>query len=228
MASSVSRDADTMAQSTAAASGRSAGPPQRADARRNRAQILAAAEAVFADLGVGVPVDEVARRAGVGVGTLYRHFPTKEALFEAVIVRHMERLTERATALAGADDAGRALFEFLEQLAAEATSKRDLFDTLAGAGINVKERASGTKEALERAAGVLLERAQEAGAVRADVSLADLIGLVMGTCLAVDTGGALRCSQARMMSIVCAGLRTGPGEGAGSTSDPAVVPGASA
>ena len=65
-------------------------PPARADARRNRMAILAAAESAFAEEGIGVPVDEIARRAGVGAGTLYRNFPTKEVLFEAVIRHHME------------------------------------------------------------------------------------------------------------------------------------------
>jgi AcrR family transcriptional regulator len=181
-------------------------PPLRADARRNRAQILAAAESLFAEEGVGVPIDDVARRAGVGVGTLYRHFPTKEALFEAVIVTHMQRLTVEARALAGADDPGRALFEFLGRMAEEASAKRDLFDALSGAGINVKAAAAGTKHELEEAARVLLERAQHAGSVRGDVSLADLIGLVMGTCLAAESE-AVSCSQGRMMQIVCAGLR---------------------
>ena len=72
-------------------------PPMRADARRNRELILAAADAAFADEGLAVPVDEIARRAGVGAGTLYRHFPTKEALFEAVLVAHMDALAATGT-----------------------------------------------------------------------------------------------------------------------------------
>jgi AcrR family transcriptional regulator len=185
----------------------------RADARRNRAQILAAADAVFAEEGVGVPVDEVARRAGVGVGTLYRHFPTKEKLFEAVIVTHLERLVDEARSLATADDPGRALFDFLRLMATEAASKRDLVDALSGAGINIKDVASERKVELEETAGELLRRAQHAGSVRTDVSLADLIGLVMGTCMAVE-GEPGDCSRTRMIDIVCAGLRTAAAPGA--------------
>ena len=75
---------------------------QRADARRNRAQILLAAEICFAEQGVGVPIDDIARRAGVGVGTVYRHFPTKEALAEAVVVTRVEKLVDEAKVLARA------------------------------------------------------------------------------------------------------------------------------
>ena len=180
----------------------------RADARRNRAQILAAAETVFADQGLAVPIDEVARRAGVGVGTVYRHFPTKERLFEAVVVHHIERLTREVRALSERDDPGAALFEFLGLVATEGASKRNLADALSGAGINIKEIASKPKAELEQAAGNLLERAQEAGQVRSDVSLADLLGLVMGACSAAGND-TVQCSQARMLSIVCEGLRPG-------------------
>ncbi|MGA2519917.1 MAG: helix-turn-helix domain-containing protein [Acidimicrobiales bacterium] len=182
------------------------GTAMRADARRNRAQILSAADAVFADQGVGVPIDEVARRAGVGVGTLYRHFPTKEKLFEAVIVMHLDELVQKAQALADTDDPGRALFDFLGLMVTEAASKRDLVDALSGAGIDIKDVAAQSKTELEAAMGRLLSGAQQAGAVRADVSLADLIGLVMGTCMAAETE-AVDCSRARMLDVVCAGLR---------------------
>ena len=180
----------------------------RADARRNRLTILAAAEEVFAEQGAGVPVDEVARRAGVGVGTLYRHFPTKEALFAAIVVQHMERIRDEAIRLGASADPGSALFEFLALLAREGTSKRNLVDALSGAGINIKDAAADTKAELEEAGGRLLTRAQEAGQVRADVTLADLFGLVMGACSAGEGGPApVDCSSARMIAIVCDGLR---------------------
>ena len=181
----------------------------RADARRNRLTILAAAESVFAEEGAGVPVDEVARRAGVGVGTLYRHFPTKEALFEAVIVNHMERIRDEALRMADSDDPGSALFEFLALLAREGAAKRNLVDALSGAGISIKDAAAETKAELEEAAGRLLTRAQESGQVRADVTLAELVGLVMGACTAGEGGGGspTGCSSARMIAVVCDGLR---------------------
>jgi AcrR family transcriptional regulator len=178
----------------------------RADARRNRAQILAAAESVFAQEGVGVPVDEIARLAGVGAGTLYRHFPTKEALFEAVIIHHIECLTAEARSLAESDQPGQAFCDFLDLLFREAGSKRNLIDALSGAGINVKATGAETKADLERAAKVLLDRAQDEGEVRSDVTLADLFSLVMGACAFAghETGG---CSPDRMIEVVCDGLR---------------------
>ena len=103
-------------------------PHQRADARRNRLQILQAAETCFAEQGIGVPIDDIARSACVGVGTVYRHFPTKEALVEAVIITRMGKLTAEARALATSDDPTEAFFTFLERLAEEGSAKRDLVD----------------------------------------------------------------------------------------------------
>jgi AcrR family transcriptional regulator len=178
----------------------------RADARRNRDLILRAADDAFAEEGLAVPVDEIARRAGVGAGTLYRHFPTKEALFEAVLISHMDAIAERGRELAGHDDPGPALFEFLTCLAQESASKKNLIDALAGAGIDVKERASDSKRAVEEAFNVLLTRAQEAGYIRTDVTIADLFALVMGTC-AMANQPASDASQARMLAIVFDGMK---------------------
>lgn len=181
-------------------------PHQRADARRNRGQILQAAETCFAEQGIGVPIDDIARAAHVGVGTVYRHFPTKEALLEAVIITHMEKLTAEARDLASSDDPGEAFFAFLARMAEEGSAKRDLIDALGGSGLEFKERTSPQKADLTEAIEVLLQRAQQAGAVRSDVELADLFGLVMGACAFaahIETGS----SQARMLSVVCDGLR---------------------
>lgn len=95
-------------------------PPLRADARRNRQRILDAARAAFAEAGRAVPLDEIAARAGVGPGTVYRHFPTKEALFQAVVAERVGDLVAEAQRLAGANDPGAAFFAFLSRLGAEA------------------------------------------------------------------------------------------------------------
>jgi AcrR family transcriptional regulator len=181
----------------------------RADARRNRMLILAAAEEAFAEDGLGVPVDAIAGRAGVGTGTLYRHFPTKEALFEAVVVEHMAALAEEARRLSRGDDPGRALFEFMARLGEQAASKRNLVEALLGAGIDIKERAADSKAEVESSFQVLLERAQAAGQIRSDVEVADVFALVMGTC-AFAGDHRDQCSQARMLAIVCDGLRPDP------------------
>src|SRR3954462_4559234 len=100
-------------------------PPLRADARRNRERVLRAASEAFAESGLGVPLDAIAARAGVGPGTVYRHFPTKEALFQSVVTARLEDLVAEAQGLADADDAGAALRTFLGRLRQEAATKSD-------------------------------------------------------------------------------------------------------
>ncbi len=89
----------------------------RADALKNRERILEAAETTFASLGLSVPIDVVAQRAGVGVGTLYRHFPTKEALFEAIVTTRLEDLLDETKTRCDASDPGDAFFVFLRRFA---------------------------------------------------------------------------------------------------------------
>ena len=151
-----------------------AGPSRalRADAARNREKVLRAARDAFAESGYGVPLDEIATRAGVGPGTVYRHFPTKEALFEAVVTARVQDLVADARARADGPDPGAAFFGFLGRIAAESAAKRDLPDAIAIAG--------SLREELLAALDVLLRRAQQAGAVRADVRTEDLIVLFKG------------------------------------------------
>jgi AcrR family transcriptional regulator len=146
--------------------------PLRADAARNRENVLRAARDAFAKLGYGVPLDEIAARAGVGPGTVYRHFPTKEALFEAVVTARVQDLVADARARADACDPGGAFFGFLARIAAESAAKRDLPDAISIAG--------SLREDLNAALDVLLRRAQQAEAVRADVRTPDLIVLFKG------------------------------------------------
>jgi AcrR family transcriptional regulator len=181
--------------------------PLRADARRNRERVLEAAESVLATEGVSVPIDEVARRAGVGVGTVYRQFPTKEALLEAIMLRRMEKLVEDARSRTGAEDPGAAFFGFLEHLVDEATRKRDLADALAGAGIDLGERSASVGQELTGVVAELLDRAQRSCAVRADVGMPELFGLVAGTCMAAERGFPIACAPQRMLGIVFDGLR---------------------
>ena len=186
------------------------GCPVRADAVENRRRILEAAEEVFARDGVAVPVDVVAERAGVGVGTLYRHFPTKEALFEAIVMTKLESLVEGAHAALGAvpgEDPATALFAFLQVLGAQATEKHDLFDALAAAGIDVKSKCGDKVAELERAVSELIARAQGAGAIRHDVTAPEVLGLVIGVCSAAARPGHPGVSGERLIQIVCDGLR---------------------
>ncbi len=185
--------------------------PQRADAQRNRARILEAAESVFALEGIEVPVDLIAEKAGVGVGTLYRHFPTKEKLCEAVLLDRLSALTVDAQALAHAEDPGGAFFGFLTHAVEEASAKRDLMVAVMGAGVEFEEAAVEVKDGLRDAIGVLLQRAQDAGAVRPDVTPTAVVSLVGATCQATAHAGAAPACD--LLTIVCDGLRAGAGPG---------------
>ncbi|MHA6626987.1 TetR/AcrR family transcriptional regulator [Pseudonocardia sichuanensis] len=177
--------------------------PLRADARRNRDRVLAAARRAFAEHGFAVPLDDIAAAAGVGPGTVYRHFPTKEALFEAVSLARVQELAADARSRADAADPGAAFAGFLDRVMEEADAKRDLPDALAGAGAaGVAEAVAEMRDAL----GALLSRAQDAGAARHDVSVSDLVALLKGLLHAVraDPDPQLRH---RLLAVVRDGLR---------------------
>jgi AcrR family transcriptional regulator len=179
----------------------------RADARRNRARVLEAAQAVFAAEGLAVPIDEIARRAGVGVGTVYRHFPTKEALFEAIVVTRLQALVDRARELETAAEPGGALFGFLTRLAEEGRAKKDLTDALRTPSPDVQTATSALARDLQEAVGHLLTRAQRAGAVRDDVDIGDLFALVHGAFLAIERKGGDPGSRDRVLAVLHDGLR---------------------
>jgi AcrR family transcriptional regulator len=178
----------------------------RADAARNRGRILEAAEVVFAAEGIEAPVDTIAEKAGVGVGTLYRHFPTKEKLCEAILLDRLRGLTEDARAQADAEDPVAAFFGFLEHFVELGAAKRDLIAAVMGAGLDFDEAAAPVKEDLREAVGVLLQRAQESGAVRPDVTPAAVVSLVGATCHAA--GHADDAPVMELLAIVCDGLRS--------------------
>jgi AcrR family transcriptional regulator len=180
----------------------------RADAVKNRARILEAAEEIFATEGVSVPIDTVAERAGLGVGTLYRHFPTKEALFEAIVVERLEKLLETIRTQRAAPDPGPALFAFLGEFAGHASAKRDLFEALGSAGIDIKSRCFETMDEMKQNIDELRQRAVDAGAIRGDVSTDEIVGLTVGACQAGGHAGADDDSLQRMVKIVCDGLRS--------------------
>jgi AcrR family transcriptional regulator len=180
----------------------------RADAAKNRQRILEAAEATFASEGLATPVDTVAERAGVGIGTLYRHFPTKEALFEAIVMTRLEVLVASARAAADADDPAAALFDFLRHFAREATAKHDLFDAMGAAGFDIKSQCAETVDEMKRAVDRLVDRAKAVGAVRSDVGAEEIIGLIVGACQAAQMSNSDAAASARMIDIICNGIRS--------------------
>ena len=175
----------------------------RADARRNRERVLVAAREAFAEAGFGVPLDVIAARAAVGPGTVYRHFPTKEALFEAVTVARVRDLVALARAGAEAPDPGAALDGFLARLAEEAAAKRDLPDALGGVG---EAAVAIARTELHGALDTLLARARAAGAVRAGIGATELIALLKGLLQAVQASADPEL-PARLLAVVRDGLR---------------------
>jgi AcrR family transcriptional regulator len=180
--------------------------PKRADARRNRALILAAAEEAFAAEGVAVPLDDIARRAGVGAGTVYRHFPTKEALFEAVLQSRIDNLVGDAEARLEATDPGRAFFGLMSRMIDDGIAKKDLVDALVGSGRGGTATRAG-KDQLRKVGGRLLRRAQQAGDVRKDVSIADAMAAMSGIVLAAHHAGGDRRLAKRLFELVRDGMR---------------------
>jgi AcrR family transcriptional regulator len=155
--------------------------PLRADAERNRRLLLDAAAAEFAEHGLDVGVGEIARRAGVGQGTVFRRFPTKEHLIAAVVVDRMHQASERGRQLLSDPDPGEALFGLLTTLVAAARSERALFEAVAETFLaNEDIRAAHTD--LVDVLDQLLGRAQDAGAVRDDVGALELLLMFKGVC----------------------------------------------
>jgi AcrR family transcriptional regulator len=182
--------------------------PMRADAVRNRARVLEAADRVFALEGAVVPIDDIAREAGVGIGTIYRHFPTKEDLYQAVVISRVEALVDEARGLADADDPATAFFDFLRGYTASAGMNKGLHDGLADAGIDVRAATASLKDALYDALDVLLTRAQATGAVRDDIGIDDLKVAVSGTCLGIGYANADAATRDRTVEILFDGLRS--------------------
>jgi AcrR family transcriptional regulator len=149
-------------------------PSLRADAERNRVRIVEAARTVFAEHGLGVGIDVVARRAGVGVGTIYRRFPTKEDLLQAIVDDSAERLASRLGELEGEADPWGSFAAAADHLAGRMARDRGFFEALQETRENRAIAASSRNRALA-AVEPLLRRAQEASAVRGDVEPIDVL-----------------------------------------------------
>jgi AcrR family transcriptional regulator len=179
--------------------------PLRADAARNRARVLEVAYDTFAAEGMSVPIDEIARRAGVGAGTVYRHFPTKEDLFRAVAEDRIQRIVNEGRSLAQGEAPGDALFVFLRSVVLHwGATDRVLTDALSGGEIDVETTMPETEEAFLQVLGDLLRAAQVAGTVRSDVGVRDVKALLVG-CFAIQ--GVNPEAAERLTEVVLDGLR---------------------
>lgn len=179
--------------------------PLRADARRNRSAILAAAEEVFAQRGTSASTEEVAARAGVAVGTVFRHFATKDALLRAMMKDLLSRLARQAQVLISDGDPATALFTFFALVVEQAAARKTVADLLASEGIGLE--AAGPLAALRQEIQSLLGAAQQAGAVRQDVAAAEVMALLAATSDAALRSGWDRDLQQRTLAIVWRGLR---------------------
>ena len=179
-----------------------AGRPRRADAQRNRERVLRAAAEVFAAEGLSVPVHEIARRAGVGTGTVSRHFPSKESLYAAVLLDRMQDLAAYADALTIDNDPGTAFFTLFTRLVQEGANHRGLAEALTGAGFDIEAAATAADCNVSDRLHRLLSDAQQAGAVHPTITFADLKALIAG-CLAYEGN-----DPDRVIEVICVGLRT--------------------
>ncbi|MFJ5262570.1 TetR/AcrR family transcriptional regulator [Streptomyces sp. NPDC088387] len=180
--------------------------PQRADARTNRERILTVAEEVFGAGGRSASTDEVARLAGVGIATVFRHFPTKAALLEAVLVRRFDRLRKQAEALADATDPGAAFFGFFGHLVTDAAGKIAIGEALMDAGGDHSPATTEASTELRQAVGVLLRNAQRAGEVREDTELPEVYALLVATSRTSTHARLDENVRDRMLTIIFDGL----------------------
>jgi AcrR family transcriptional regulator len=177
----------------------------RADALRNRDRLLEAAKSVFSAGGPEASLEAVARAAGVGIGTLYRHFPTREALFEAVYrheVRQLADLAERSKKETRPID---ALRQWMRSIVKFVATKKGMSTALALAIAKDSDLVSYSSDRLTRAIGVLLEQAAAAGEIRSDVSAEDLLRAIIGMCYAQDEPGWQK-NVLRLVDIFVDGL----------------------
>ncbi|MFI5060073.1 MAG: TetR/AcrR family transcriptional regulator [Actinomycetales bacterium] len=181
--------------------------PLRADAQRNYDKIVQIACEAFTENGVHTSLDDIAKRAGVGAGTLYRHFPNRDCLLAAALVESRQGLDQKAEELLARDDAGEALNEWLIELARHLSSYDGLPDSVAEAVNDASSPLIAPCSMMKDATAQLLVRAKDAGAVRADVRPDDLFVLASSLAWAANKSGYSRDDLRRVLNVFIAGLR---------------------
>jgi AcrR family transcriptional regulator len=183
------------------------GKAPRADARRNRERLVGAARRVFAVAGEKATLEGIAREAGVGIGTLYRHFPTREAVVEAVYRAELTRLCEGARELAGGGPADRALRKWMDRFADYMAAKREMADVMRAVMSSGAVRKSQVREEMAEALQELLDAGIADGTLRDDVPAADVVAGTVGVFLACGPEG--RDQVGRLLDLLVDGLRRG-------------------
>ncbi len=186
----------------------------RADARRNYGKLLSAAAEAFAEHGADdVSLEQVAKRAGVGIGTLYRHFPTRQALLEAVYRDQVKALRARADELIATKPPAEALATWLRDLLDFGRTKRVLTSALRTTVSRDSEVMTSSSGIVRGAATDVLTGAQRAGVVRADADPADLMRLVHAISMTTEWAGDDNEQADRLLALVLDGLRSKPADG---------------
>ncbi|MEV0845470.1 TetR/AcrR family transcriptional regulator [Streptomyces sp. NPDC049954] len=190
--------------------GAAAGRPARADARRNREKLLTAARTVFAAADGTVPLEAVAREAGVGIGTLYRHFPTREALVEAVYGAELDDVTGSAPALLAELPPEAALRAWMDRYAAFVATKRGMVDTLRAGMASGSIATPATRERLTAALAAILAAGARTGSLRADVEPEDVTTMLLGVFLSTANAGTPE-RAGRLLDLLADALHAGAG-----------------
>jgi AcrR family transcriptional regulator len=180
--------------------------PLRADARRNVEKLLDAAREAFAAEGPNAPLDDIARAAGVGAGTLYRHFPTRLALLEAVYRDNVERLCADGARLAASEPPAEALVDWLRAFVGVVSQKRGLAAALSDEGRG-KELFAQCHLMINATGKELLDNAKAAGAIRSDVAVGDLLKMVGAFAAAGETSPEGSALSERLLVLAMDGLR---------------------
>jgi AcrR family transcriptional regulator len=185
-----------------------AGPARkpRADGQRNRERLLEVAKTAFADVGVDVSLDEIARRAGVGIGTLYRHFPTRDAIVEAVYRREVAQLAGAATRLLESLSPGEALHQWMRLFVDYIATKKVMVSALSAIIGNTTELYAYSGAQITGAVVLLVERAAAGGDIRPDVDPNDLLRALVGFTYG-NTSPGWQASALRLIDILMDGLR---------------------
>jgi AcrR family transcriptional regulator len=182
------------------------GRKPRADAERNRVRLLETAKSAFAEKGIAASLDEIARTAGVGAGTLYRHFPTRDALIEAVYRNEMAQLVDTATRLTETRAPIAALREWLVLFVDYMVTKRGMSEALNSLVNGTSELYSTSADQLRRAIVKLIDRAVASGDIRLDIDPLDLLRALAGV-TNVDPGPDGTSAAKRMVDILIAGMQ---------------------
>lgn len=199
----------------------------RSDSLRNRERLISAARDVFAEGGSGASLEAVARAAGVGIGTLYRHFPTRDALFQAVYRQEIDELVDLAGRLAAEVEPGESLARWIRANVRVVATKRGMLAALAPSGDGNRELFADARARLVAAVSLLMERGQAAGTLRRDVGAEDLLRTLYGICYSHE-GADWQVRAMLMIDIFMTGLRSVPTGGrtpAGRSSDPSPATG---